>query len=86
MVLPSLELSLSVVGNIEGSTYPSMLEQYKETRHGSPGILGENHANKDGIMVNDTCHAEWDAILEKMIFLFLEADEETCLQEEPLRG
>jgi len=28
--------------------------------------------------VNDTCHAEWDIILERMIFLWRETDEETC--------
>lgn len=65
------------------SVVPDMLQQYKDTRHGSPGILGENYANKDGILVNDTCHAEWDAILEKMIFLFREADEWTCQRKNP---
>ena len=37
---------------------PAMLEQYKKTRHGSPGILGENYENEDGILVNDTCYRE----------------------------
>lgn len=65
------------------SVVPAMLQQYKDTRHGSPGVLGENYTNKDGIAVNDTCHAEWDAILEKMIFLFREANEETCQRKNP---
>ena len=55
-----------------------MLEEYKASRHGSPGRLGENHTNEDGILVNDKCHAGWDAILDCMIFLFREAREETC--------
>ena len=57
---------------------PNMLEQYKAERHGSPGVLGENYTNEKGILVNDTCHAEWDEILSRMIFLFREADEFSC--------
>lgn len=57
---------------------PDMLEHYKDRRNGSPSILGENYTNEKGILVNDTCHAEWDEILSKMIFLFHEADEITC--------
>lgn len=57
---------------------PDMLEQYKDHRRGSPGILGENYTNEKGILVNDTCHAEWDEILTRMIQLFREADETTC--------
>lgn len=64
-------------------TVPSMLEQYKRTRHGSPGVLGENYQNRDGVLVNDTCHEEWDAILERMIFLFHEADEYSCQRKNP---
>lgn len=56
---------------------PDMLEEYKVSRHGSPGRLGENYTNEDGILVNDKCHAEWDEILDHMIFLFREAREET---------
>ena len=57
---------------------PDMLEQYKNHRRGSPGVLGENYTNEKGILVNDTCHAEWDEILTEMIRLFHEADEITC--------
>ena len=64
-------------------TVPAMLEQYKKTRHGSPGILGENYENEDGILVNDTCHREWDTILDRMIFLFREADESSCQKKNP---
>ena len=34
-------------------------------------------------MKNDTCHAEWDKILDEMIFLFQEALEETCSRKNP---
>lgn len=33
--------------------------------------------------MNDTCHKEWDAILERMVFLFHETDEHTCQQKSP---
>ncbi len=57
---------------------PDMLQHLKDNRQGAPGFLGENYVNEDGIMVNDTCHAEWDRILEEMIFLWRETLEETC--------
>jgi hypothetical protein len=57
---------------------PDMLQNLKDTRYGSPGYLGENYKNEDGVLVNDTCHEEWDKILERMIFLWREIDEETC--------
>lgn len=62
---------------------PEMLEYYKKNRMGSPGTLGQNYTNEKGILVNDTCHAEWDEILDRMIFLFREADEETCQKKNP---
>lgn len=64
-------------------TVPSMLEQYRRMRHGSPGVLGENYQNQDGIWVNDTCHEEWDEILNRIIFLFHEADEYSCQRKNP---
>ena len=57
---------------------PNMLQQFKETRHGSPCSLGEEYVNEDGILCNDSCHEEWDKILEEMIFLFSEMNEDTC--------
>lgn len=65
---------------------PVMLQRYKDTRHGSPGCLGENYTDTDGIVKNDTCHAEWDKILDEMIFLFREAVEETCSRKNPYDG
>ena len=62
---------------------PDMLRHLKDNRHGSPGYLGENYTNEDGILVNDTCHAEWDKILDRMIFLWRETDEETCSEKNP---
>ena len=55
-----------------------MLQQLKDTRHGSPRCLGEDYVNEYGIRCNDTCHEEWDNILDEMIFLFHEMNEETC--------
>lgn len=66
------------------SVMPDMLQEYKENRNGSPGILGENYADEDGILCNDTCHEEWDKILNQMIFLLREADEDTCTRKNPL--
>ena len=60
------------------SIVPDMLQQFKNTKHGSPGVLGEDYIDEDGIRCNDTCHEEWDKILEEMIFLFREMNEETC--------
>lgn len=62
---------------------PEMLKEYKKKRHGSPGCLGENYTNEDGTLVNDTCHEEWDKILDKMIFLFRECCEDTCSRKNP---
>lgn len=63
---------------------PDMLQQLKDTRHGSPGILGENYANEEGIICNDTCHSEWNKILGEMIFLLREASEDTCMRKNPM--
>lgn len=62
---------------------PDMLQTLKDTRHGSPGCLGKNYVNEDGILVNDTCHAEWDRVLDRMIFLWRESSEETCSKKNP---
>lgn len=65
------------------SIMPDMLLEYKKTRHGSPGALGKNYKNEKGLIVNDECHPEWDKILSKMIFLFREANEDTCRKKNP---
>ena len=62
---------------------PDMLKKFKDTRHGSPAELGENYTNEQGHVVNDTCHEEWDKILDRMIFLWRETDEETCSKKNP---
>lgn len=62
---------------------PDMLQTLKDTRTGSPGYLGENYTNENGILVNDTCHEEWNCILDKMIFLWREAEKDTCSQKNP---
>ena len=62
---------------------PNMLQNLRDNRMGSPCCLGENYTNDEGIVVNDTCHAEWDKILDKMIFLWRESGEETCSQKNP---
>lgn len=63
---------------------PAMLQYLKDNRHGSPASLGENTVNEEGILVNETCHAEWDRILDRMIFLWHESLESTCSRENPL--
>lgn len=60
-----------------------MLAEFKIKRHGSPQRLGENYVNEQGFLVNDTCHAEWDGILDEMVRLFRESVEETCSRKNP---
>lgn len=62
---------------------PEMLQTLRETHHGAPAYLGEIYTNEDGIIVNDSCHEEWDGILDKMIFLWRESYEETCSRKNP---
>lgn len=62
---------------------PTMLQDLRDNRHGSPGYLGENYTNAEGILVNDTCHEEWDKILDYMIFLWRESNEDTCTRKNP---
>lgn len=57
---------------------PDMLQNLKDNRMGSPSCLGENYTNDEGRVVNNTCHEEWDKILDRMIFLWRESREETC--------
>lgn len=63
---------------------PAMLLTLKENRHGSPACLGENYTNEDGVLVNNTCHKEWDKILDRMIFLWRESFQDTCQKKNPL--
>ena len=62
---------------------PEMLQDMRDNRHGSPEYLGDNYTNDKGILVNDTCHAEWDKLLDYMIFLWREAAEDTCTRKNP---
>lgn len=51
------------------SQLPSMLKEYKESKHGYPSTFENEEA--------------WDAVLDEMIFLFTEAHEKTCSKENP---
>ena len=62
---------------------PDMLQDMRDNRHGSPGYLGENCSNAEGIWVNETCHEEWNRILDHMIFLWRESTESTCDRKNP---
>lgn len=62
-----------------------MLLEFKETRHGSPVqenslsqavFLGEKERDQD-------IHKNWDAVLDRLIFLFGEADEASCSRDNP---
>ena len=64
-------------------TVRPMLQQMRDTHVGSPASLGENYVNEEGVLVNDKCHEEWDAVLDKMIFLLGEMDEESCTKKNP---
>ncbi len=60
------------------SVMPDMLKEFKAGKHGAPCCLGTEYLNEDGILCNDTCHEEWDRILDEMIYWFQEMNEETC--------
>lgn len=62
-----------------------MLQDLRDNRMGSPAYMGEDYVNEDGVLVNDTCHEEWDKILDRMIFLWKEQDEELCTRENPYK-
>lgn len=62
---------------------PDMLQQFKDTKHGSPVSLGKDYVNENGILCNDSCHDEWNRILEQMIFLFREMNRDTCQKKNP---
>lgn len=62
---------------------PCMIKELRDTHHGSPGTLGENYVNEDGILVNDKCHEEWDEVLDRLVFLLREANENTCQRKNP---
>lgn len=55
---------------------PHMLVQLRDTRHGSPMLEGFDEK---------TTHEEWTKILDRMIFLFNEASEETCTKKNPMK-
>ena len=61
-----------------------MLKQFRAGHTGSPSDLGENYVDENGILQNDKCHDEWDAILDRMIFLATEMNEDTCQRKNPL--
>ncbi len=56
---------------------PRMIEEHKATRHGSP-LLNEADLNNDEAITK-----AWDEILDKLIFLFREASEDTCTKVNP---
>ena len=62
---------------------PTMLQDMREKRLGSPTYLGKFYTNEKGIVVNDECHKEWDELLERMIFLWRESLQETCTRRNP---
>ena len=64
---------------------PTMLEDFRDHLHGYPEVpdsgpqklaLSEEDQSSEGMLV-------WKAVLDYMIFLLLEADEETCTRENP---
>lgn len=62
---------------------PKMLTQLRKTHVGSPASLGKNYYDENGILRNDTCHEEWNKILDRMIFLLQEMNEDTCKKKNP---
>ncbi len=62
---------------------PDMLQTLKDYRHSSPGYLAESGADACGARPDSVSHAEWDRILDRMIFLWKETDEEMCSRKNP---
>ena len=62
---------------------PDLLQQFKDTKHGSPSCLEKKCVDEHENFCNDECHAEWDKILDKIIFLFREMNEDTCRKKTP---
>lgn len=63
---------------------PDMLREFRDNTHGYPYELVEKHnesEDKEKLAVE-----EWNEILEKMAFLFQEADEDTCKKENPYQA
>ena len=56
---------------------PRMLEEHKSTRHGSPVV------NEADIGNDEALSRAWDEVLDRMIFLFREASNETCTRTNP---
>ena len=53
---------------------PQMLKQLKDTTHSAPLLPGTTM---------ETCHEEWERILDRMIFLLNEMDEDKCSYKNP---
>ena len=64
---------------------PDMLQEFKDTQTGYPGILEKEYVDENGNSCNDECHKEWDGILNHMIFLFREIDEDRCQKKNPYK-
>lgn len=61
--------------------FRKLWEKYPDLRFGQLvcNIVPENQL----FYVEDTCHEEWNCILDKMIFLWREAEKDTCSQKNP---
>ncbi|MCM1048532.1 MAG: hypothetical protein NC433_08910 [Clostridiales bacterium] len=57
---------------------PDMLQYLKEHRMGSPSHLSRTDNPND-----NSCHEEWDKILNQMIFLWRESYEYSCSRKNP---
>lgn len=57
---------------------PDMLDELKNTRHGTPAKFFRNDGDED-----DRASREWNDILAQMAYLFREANEETCQRKNP---
>ena len=58
------------------STIPNMLEDFRKNLHSYPGRLQLQYGSEEG-------EERWGKILDEMIFLFREANEDTCQKKNP---
>lgn len=64
---------------------PAMLEDFKDHQHGYPTIFDSDNddISSDTITLDKENSKAWKDVLDRMIFLFKEADENTCSRKNP---
>ncbi len=64
------------------SIIPEMIREFKENSNGFNCMI-EECTDRDGEYCEEKCRDKWDAMLDRMAFLFREANEMTCTRKNP---